>query len=337
MFQAGSRQSTTVKPVRAERGQVRRDGVVGAAHEVGITIRRPRNEACAPASAIVGWMFEMRQSPAGAHHARELADGVVDPREVIEETARRSRRRTRRSGTATRRSSPLDERKVGVLRRQPRSSIHGDASTPVTSCPRPATMQRCGGRCRRPHRAPAVAPATREHLVDRRFLERDERIAGHVVLRRPPLVTGRDVSFGAADDLRQPGVGRVGRLAERRDVGRRVARRSRSVPSARSRVLAAPRRSATADTPPSERTMPGRARLRFPNHGCSREGRGVAMRVPLTVNDFLERAELVYGDRVGVVDEPDQPAASWGVADLARDRAARAGAGRRARRARARA
>ncbi|HTD49454.1 MAG TPA: AMP-binding protein [Acidimicrobiia bacterium] len=35
------------------------------------------------------------------------------------------------------------------------------------------------------------------------------------------------------------------------------------------------------------------------------------MRVPLTVNDFLERAELVYGPRVGVVDEPDQPAASW--------------------------
>jgi len=36
------------------------------------------------------------------------------------------------------------------------------------------------------------------------------------------------------------------------------------------------------------------------------------MHVPLTVNDFLERAELVYGDRVGVVDEPDQPAESWG-------------------------
>ncbi|MGQ0826683.1 MAG: AMP-binding protein [Actinomycetota bacterium] len=36
------------------------------------------------------------------------------------------------------------------------------------------------------------------------------------------------------------------------------------------------------------------------------------MRVPLTVNDFLERAELVYGDRVGFVDEPDQPAAAWG-------------------------
>ena len=38
------------------------------------------------------------------------------------------------------------------------------------------------------------------------------------------------------------------------------------------------------------------------------------MRVPLTVNDFLERAELVYGDRVGFVDEPDQPAESWGTA-----------------------
>jgi len=35
------------------------------------------------------------------------------------------------------------------------------------------------------------------------------------------------------------------------------------------------------------------------------------MRVPLTVNDFLERAELVYGQRVGVIDEPDQPATSW--------------------------
>jgi fatty-acyl-CoA synthase len=36
------------------------------------------------------------------------------------------------------------------------------------------------------------------------------------------------------------------------------------------------------------------------------------MRVPLTVLDFLERAELVYGDRVGIVDEPDQPAESLG-------------------------
>ena len=32
------------------------------------------------------------------------------------------------------------------------------------------------------------------------------------------------------------------------------------------------------------------------------------MRVPLTTRDFLDRAELVYGDRVGIVDEPNQPA-----------------------------
>src|SRR5215218_7328145 len=36
------------------------------------------------------------------------------------------------------------------------------------------------------------------------------------------------------------------------------------------------------------------------------------MRVPLTTRDFLDRAALVYGDRVGVVDEPAQPAPSLG-------------------------
>ena len=36
------------------------------------------------------------------------------------------------------------------------------------------------------------------------------------------------------------------------------------------------------------------------------------MKVALTVNDFLNRAALVYPDRVAVVDEPDQPADSWG-------------------------
>ena len=52
------------------------------------------------------------------------------------------------------------------------------------------------------------------------------------------------------------------------------------------------------------------------------------MRVPLTIADHLERAELVYPDRVGVVDEPDQPAEQWGdlsygrVAELARAQAA---------------
>ncbi len=50
---------------------------------------------------------------------------------------------------------------------------------------------------------------------------------------------------------------------------------------------------------------------------------------PLTVRDFLDRAEQVYPDRVGVVDEPDQPAPSLGalsyrqVADNARAQAAR--------------
>ncbi|MCX4091014.1 AMP-binding protein [Nocardia sp. alder85J] len=33
----------------------------------------------------------------------------------------------------------------------------------------------------------------------------------------------------------------------------------------------------------------------------------------LGVRDFLDRAETVYPDRIGVIDEPDQPAASWGA------------------------
>jgi acyl-CoA synthetase (AMP-forming)/AMP-acid ligase II len=36
------------------------------------------------------------------------------------------------------------------------------------------------------------------------------------------------------------------------------------------------------------------------------------MRVPLTSVDFLRRAEEVYGDRIGVIDEPDQPAPGLG-------------------------
>ncbi len=35
------------------------------------------------------------------------------------------------------------------------------------------------------------------------------------------------------------------------------------------------------------------------------------MKVALTVNDFLRRAELLYPERIGVIDEPEQPAASW--------------------------
>ena len=36
------------------------------------------------------------------------------------------------------------------------------------------------------------------------------------------------------------------------------------------------------------------------------------MKVPFNILDFLNRAEHVYGDCIGVVDEPDQPADSWG-------------------------
>jgi fatty-acyl-CoA synthase len=35
------------------------------------------------------------------------------------------------------------------------------------------------------------------------------------------------------------------------------------------------------------------------------------VKVPLLVNDFIDRADLLYPDRVGIVDEPDQPAESW--------------------------
>jgi acyl-CoA synthetase (AMP-forming)/AMP-acid ligase II len=51
--------------------------------------------------------------------------------------------------------------------------------------------------------------------------------------------------------------------------------------------------------------------------------------VPFSVNDFLDRASAVYGDRIGVVDEPDQPADPLGlltyaeVHALARRQAAR--------------
>lgn len=36
------------------------------------------------------------------------------------------------------------------------------------------------------------------------------------------------------------------------------------------------------------------------------------MLVPFSVDDFLRRGAMVYADRIGVVDEPDQPAASLG-------------------------
>ena len=47
------------------------------------------------------------------------------------------------------------------------------------------------------------------------------------------------------------------------------------------------------------------------------------MLVPLLVNDFIDRAELLYPDRIGIVDEPLQPAESWSSLTY-RDVAARA-------------
>jgi len=36
------------------------------------------------------------------------------------------------------------------------------------------------------------------------------------------------------------------------------------------------------------------------------------VKTALTVNDFIRRAEQLYGNRIGIIDEPDQPAESWG-------------------------
>ena len=41
------------------------------------------------------------------------------------------------------------------------------------------------------------------------------------------------------------------------------------------------------------------------------------MKIPLSVGDFLARGETVYPNRIAVIDEPDQPAASWGEVTFA--------------------
>jgi len=58
------------------------------------------------------------------------------------------------------------------------------------------------------------------------------------------------------------------------------------------------------------------------------DGYGGGVKAALNLRDFLDRAEAVYGNRVGIVDEPDQPAENWGeltyarIAELARAQAA---------------
>lgn len=54
---------------------------------------------------------------------------------------------------------------------------------------------------------------------------------------------------------------------------------------------------------------------------CLVDAYGRAMKVALTIVDHLRRAEQVYGDRIAIIDEPDQPAESWGsitYAEMAR-------------------
>jgi hypothetical protein len=42
------------------------------------------------------------------------------------------------------------------------------------------------------------------------------------------------------------------------------------------------------------------------------------VKVAFSALDFLDRAELVYGRRIGACDERDQPAESWGEITYAR-------------------
>ena len=54
---------------------------------------------------------------------------------------------------------------------------------------------------------------------------------------------------------------------------------------------------------------------------------GIHMKVALTIVDHLRRAEQVYGDRIAIIDEPDQPGKSWGsitYAEMARRARAKA-------------
>ena len=57
--------------------------------------------------------------------------------------------------------------------------------------------------------------------------------------------------------------------------------------------------------------------------GAAVIGNNFGMKVALTVNDFLRRAEQIYPQRDAIVDEPAQPAESWGTITYA-EMAARA-------------
>jgi acyl-CoA synthetase (AMP-forming)/AMP-acid ligase II len=65
---------------------------------------------------------------------------------------------------------------------------------------------------------------------------------------------------------------------------------------------------------PHPRTAP--VALRSLSSEIQVTSQGVSMFVPFSVADFIERGAFVYGERVGVVDEPDQPAAPLGGGEI---------------------
>src|SRR6266852_3308873 len=149
------------------------------------------------------------------------------------------------------------------------------------------------------------------------------------------------LAAGLGKALRRAGEGDAGRLAHapHRDdrhawpvVGRLAAphddARARGAPSLADRCLRGLARLARARhlrplrgvhrRPPGGRARQARA-LTLPAHR-----RRTGMIVPLTLGDFLERAELVYGHREAVADEPNPPGGGLGrvtysqFADMAR-------------------
>ena len=100
-----------------------------------------------------------------------------------------------------------------------------------------------------------------------------------------------------------------------------AARRSRSGSTTRKSTTSTPS-SGSASSPTSPRCAAGRSRPATTSISsstrCGSASRSAVMIVPLTLADFLERAEAVYGDRVAVVDEPDPPGGGLGRVTYAR-------------------
>src|SRR5205823_12944231 len=97
-------------------------------------------------------------------------------------------------------------------------------------------------------------------------------------------------------------------------LGEQLRRRSRARPRHPPRVLRPlrrPRRRRAGHALRRAHRGPHRDRRRRLALSA-RDKRGAAMIIPLTLADFLERAELVYAHREAVVDEPDPPGGGLG-------------------------